>query len=57
MRCTYTTSLTRTRTLTHVHMDRFAPPLVITEHEIENAAGIIAESIYYFDKEHAKRKL
>jgi len=34
---------------THDHIIRFAPPLVITEAEIETAAGIISDSITCFD--------
>lgn len=34
---------------THDHIIRFAPPLVITESEVKEACGIIAESIKSFD--------
>lgn len=34
---------------THDHIIRFAPPLVITGDEIEQAAGIISDSITFFD--------
>ena len=40
-----------------LHARSFAPPLVITEKEVETAAGIIADAVYYFDKEHAARKM